>query len=216
MGVCNFLHTTPKTLITAAHFPTSLHIQNQAPVSVFTFESSACKKSQAAGTSPNWRVRARWALKEEGSGELAAPGGTRQVWLGPSWLEKSVPCGARRRSVSSCDGPSARVPSGSSPSWDSWPSLHSSASHRSAPQGRWVLQRSFPSYELILSICMDLNWCKQPFWLLPQQRERWVSLLKYESAPFFTAWVQTLLEVRLWLSFPPGNVMLNFQNFPEL
>ncbi len=103
------LHTTLKTLggwslhikLDSAY---TLNDQKQTSVSAFTFESSACKKYQAAGTSPYWRVCVRWALKEKGSGETASPGGTRLVWLGPSEPETKVPCDAHRRAVSSCDG----------------------------------------------------------------------------------------------------------------
>lgn len=134
-----------KTLTTAGHFHTSLLMHIKWPKTrllalALTFESSARKRSQAAGTSPHWRVCMRWALKVGGSRGLASPGGTRLVSLGPSEPEVGIPCGGHRRSVSSCDGPGARVLSGSSHSWDSWPSPHSSASRRSAPQGRWVLQ----------------------------------------------------------------------------
>lgn len=109
------------------HVTYALNGPNQVSVTTFTFGSSACKRSQAAGTSPYWSVCARWALKVRGSGEPASPAGTRQLWLAPSEPEEKVPYGGHRKAVSSCGGPSARVPSGSSHSWDSWPSPHSSA-----------------------------------------------------------------------------------------
>lgn len=47
---------------------------------------------------------------------------------------------------------------------------------------------------------MTLNGCKQPP-PTPPKAKREVC----QPAPFHTVWVQTLLEVRLWLSFPPWN-----------
>lgn len=139
----------------------------------------------------------RWALIVWGSGEPASPAGTRRLWLAPSEPEVRVPYGGHRKAVSSCGGPSARVPSGSSHSWDSWPSPHSSAC-RILTQGRQVLQRSFPFTKLMVSICM-LNGYKQPLWLLPNQRERvrcvcvCVWACWNMRVPPFSVWEQTLL-----------------------
>lgn len=145
-GVYFLTHNSKDTDV---HFHTPLHMHIKWPKpdisrSLFTFECSACKRFQAAGTSPYWRVCARWTLKVGESGEPASPEGTRLIWPGSSEVEERVPCGAHRRAVSSCDGPSARVLSGSSHSWDSWLSPHSNAFHRSVPQGRGALRWSFP------------------------------------------------------------------------
>lgn len=154
-------------------------------VSALTFESSECRRSQAAGTSPYWTVCVRWVSKVGGPGELASPGWTRPVWLGSSELQERVPCGVHRRAVSSCDGQCAPVLPGSSHSRDSWPNPHSSASCRSAPQGQRVLHQCFLSYKLTLSVCVKSNECKlnSPSDSSQRARERCAKLLK---CPFFS------------------------------